>query len=251
MLRSRDIATCAAAIFVAALLSLPALAGAASGGATAPVVSSGGVASDPGAPFLRVSGGLLLNKKTTVTGRIRDSETGQIVDVQGRVGKADWIKVAAARVRKDGTFAATWQMKQSGRVALRAVARGTASIATAGSGGSSTAPTADAIVHKTSRATWFGPEDNGSQTACGVKLTSTTLGVAHRRLPCGTQVSVAFRGRQLIVPVIDRGPFRAGVDWDLTIAASERLGFTATGIGAIGVVTLRDEPLAVLAKAKR
>jgi rare lipoprotein A (peptidoglycan hydrolase) len=31
------------------------------------------------------------------------------------------------------------------------------------------------------------------------------------------------------VPVIDRGPFRRGVAWDLTAAAANKLGFRTSG----------------------
>ena len=45
---------------------------------------------------------------------------------------------------------------------------------------------------------------------------STTLGVANRTLPCGTPVAIYYDGRTIIVPVIDRGPYANGADWDLT-----------------------------------
>jgi rare lipoprotein A (peptidoglycan hydrolase) len=48
--------------------------------------------------------------------------------------------------------------------------------------------------------------------------------VAHKRLPCGTPVTFYHRGRFVTVSVIDRGPFRRGVAWDLTAAAAKRLG---------------------------
>jgi rare lipoprotein A len=60
------------------------------------------------------------------------------------------------------------------------------------------------------------------------------IGVAHRTLPCGTQVQIAYRGRTIVVPVIDRGPFANGADWDLTQAAAEELGMAGTShIGAM------------------
>ena len=37
-------------------------------------------------------------------------------------------------------------------------------------------------------ATWYGPGFWGMSTACGTMLTKTTIGVAHKRLPCGTVV---------------------------------------------------------------
>ena len=35
-------------------------------------------------------------------------------------------------------------------------------------------------------------------------------------------------GRFITVPVIDRGPFRRGVAWDLTAAAAQQLGMAST-----------------------
>jgi peptidoglycan hydrolase-like protein with peptidoglycan-binding domain len=77
-------------------------------------------------------------------------------------------------------------------------------------------------------ATWYGPGFYGRRTACGVKLAPGTLGVAHRKLPCGTPVTFYRAGHFVTVQVIDRGPFRKGVSWDLTQAAARELGVRAT-----------------------
>jgi hypothetical protein len=74
-------------------------------------------------------------------------------------------------------------------------------------------------------ATWYGPGFYGNTTACGRVLRPGTVGVAHRTLPCGTWVTLAYHGRYLVTRVIDRGPYRKGYDWDLTSGAAERLGF--------------------------
>ena len=78
------------------------------------------------------------------------------------------------------------------------------------------------------RATWYGPGLYGNRTACGKRLRRGTLGVAHKSLPCGTPVTFYRGGRFVTVPVIDRGPFRHGVAWDLTAAAAHRLGMAST-----------------------
>jgi rare lipoprotein A len=57
-----------------------------------------------------------------------------------------------------------------------------------------------------------------------VTLQPTTIGVAHRTLPCGTLVALYRGGRTLVAPVIDRGPFVAGRTWDLTLATFRALG---------------------------
>jgi rare lipoprotein A (peptidoglycan hydrolase) len=74
-------------------------------------------------------------------------------------------------------------------------------------------------------ATWYGPGLYGNQTACGQVLQPGTVGVAHRSLPCGTPVKFAYRGRQIVTRVIDRGPFSTGNAWDLTNGARKLLGF--------------------------
>jgi rare lipoprotein A (peptidoglycan hydrolase) len=71
-------------------------------------------------------------------------------------------------------------------------------------------------------------------------MTPLLLGVAHRRLPCGTQVAILYDRREIVVPVVDRGPFAAGYAWDLTQATADALGFTASG--AIGYVRVQPPP---------
>jgi hypothetical protein len=75
------------------------------------------------------------------------------------------------------------------------------------------------------RATWYGPGLYGNRTACGGRLRRGTLGVAHKTLPCGTKVTFYHHGRFVTVAVIDRGPFRRGVSWDLTAAAAQQIKF--------------------------
>ena len=58
---------------------------------------------------------------------------------------------------------------------------------------------------------------------------SSVVGVANRTLPCGTKVKLRYHGRTVTVPVIDRGPYVAGRDYDLTTATKEKLGFPGVG----------------------
>jgi rare lipoprotein A (peptidoglycan hydrolase) len=59
-------------------------------------------------------------------------------------------------------------------------------------------------------------------------------GVAHKTLPCGTRVEFYYRGRTVEVAVIDRGPYIAGRQWDLTQVTAEALG--VTGTARVGVL---------------
>ena len=92
-----------------------------------------------------------------------------------------------------------------------------------------TAPAAPRVgVRGTAIATWFGPGFYGQTTACGQTLTPVLVGVANRTLPCGTLVSVSYRRHRLTLPVIDRGPYANGADWDLTAEAARALGIEDT-----------------------
>jgi rare lipoprotein A (peptidoglycan hydrolase) len=76
---------------------------------------------------------------------------------------------------------------------------------------------------------WYGPGFYGNRTACGQRYTETIMGVAHKTLPCGTRVSFKYGGRVITVPVIDRGPYIAGRNWDLSAAACRALRHCFTG----------------------
>ena len=78
---------------------------------------------------------------------------------------------------------------------------------------------------------WYGPGFYGHRTACGYAYSRDIIGVAHKSLPCGTLVT--FRnpanGRQITVPVIDRGPYVAGRQWDMSAGLCLYLGHCYTG----------------------
>jgi rare lipoprotein A len=78
---------------------------------------------------------------------------------------------------------------------------------------------------------WYGPGFYGRRTACGLAMTKTLVGVAHRTLPCGTKV--VFRnpanGRTVVAHVVDRGPYVSGRQWDMTAGLCSALGHCYTG----------------------
>jgi rare lipoprotein A len=78
-------------------------------------------------------------------------------------------------------------------------------------------------------ASWYGPGFYGNRTACGGTLGYSTLGVAHKTMPCRTRLTLRYRGREVTVRVIDRGPYVGGREFDLTGATKARLGFGSTG----------------------
>jgi rare lipoprotein A (peptidoglycan hydrolase) len=73
---------------------------------------------------------------------------------------------------------------------------------------------------------WYGAKFYGRRTACGQTYTSEVLGVAHRSLRCGTPVTLRRGATTLTVPVVDRGPYVAGREFDLTYATRVALGCT-------------------------
>jgi hypothetical protein len=77
-------------------------------------------------------------------------------------------------------------------------------------------------------ATWYGPGLYGNRTACGKRLRRSTIGVAHRKLPCGTKVTFKYGSRYVRAKVIDRGPYANGARWDLTERTAQKLHLTTT-----------------------
>lgn len=160
-------------------------------------------------------------------------QAGREVVVERREKDGTWVRTASATTTGGGAFTAAWVTDHIGRFPLRAlpVAEAGASAAAAPAPATGETPV---TVYRPANATFFGPGLFGRQTACGQTLRTTTLGVAHRTLPCGTQVALYYKGRTITVPVIDRGPFRKDTTWDLTSATAEALAFTGTArIGAL------------------
>ena len=184
---------------------------------------SGGVEATVDRPGLDVRSGALLNRTMRIRGLATAEDAGRAVTLERQDPAGAWLPIAGTVVAQDGTFSALWRTDVVGRVALRAtVAREDAASA------SSTPLVAQTTVFRPAVASWYGPGFFGRRTACAIKLTRRTVGVAHRTLPCGTQVELYHGGRTVTVPVIDRGPFIAGRDWDLTQATAQQLGIKAT-----------------------
>ena len=71
-----------------------------------------------------------------------------------------------------------------------------------------------------------GPAAFGRHTVCGGVITQDTEGVAHPTLPCGARIFITFDHHTVLVPVIDRGPYEAGREFDLTDALARRVGLS-------------------------
>lgn len=188
----------------------------------------------------------LVGQQQRITGTLGTQTAGRSVEIQAQTSENAWTTIAVSRAAADGSFKASWRATAAGRWTIRARVAGAAATAQA-----PVTPSATATVYRGAGATWYSLP--GNRTACGVRLRRSTIGTAHRTLPCGTLVDVTWGGRSLRVPVIDRGPFVAGVHYDLTLAAARVLGFVAAGRVRIGVLpagrTAAPSPLAAVAPA--
>jgi len=238
----RAIAYAAFALLLGGLLAVPALAWAANGGGSlSPIITSGTLVQPGNVTVTATGDGITLSASESTmlrhgisfSGTTTPNAAGRTVVIErlGHQTKWLWAETATAVVNRDGTFSAVWNTNHIGRFSIRArVTQGASSSAAA------TAPVVTITVYRPSIATWYGPGLYGRHTACGVRLTPTTIGVANRTLKCGTKVALYYRGRTMIVPVIDRGPYANGADWDLTQATSKAL--RTPGVATIGAVSL-------------
>jgi hypothetical protein len=202
-----------------------------SGGAVAPTGGHVATVSD-GTFSISARADALLGRTVRFRGTLPTGDAGRTVTIERFAPKsALWVPEAAAVVGRDGRFEARWRTDHIGRFRLRARVDGDQARA------ASASPELSVTIYKPARATWYGPGFYGRKTACGQTMSHALVGVAHRTLPCGTQVAIFYGGRTLTVPVVDRGPFRNGAHWDLTYAAAQALGFAFTD--DLGAVRLR------------
>jgi rare lipoprotein A (peptidoglycan hydrolase) len=174
--------------------------------------------------------GQMLGQPLTFSGTIPSADAGDTIEIQKLTAKAAWTVVTTTTARSGGSFSAQWLPTKAEKMQVRAVPTNATVRA------SSAIPTKTISVYKSFSATWFGPGFYGNRTSCGRKLTRRLIGVAHKKLKCGTKVEVYYKGRTIVAPVIDRGPFRKGFDYDLTYAAAKKLKFKQTD--SIGALTI-------------
>lgn len=158
---------------------------------------------------------VFVHHRLRIRGHLYPHHRGRRVVVQRR-RSGRWHTIARPRVRH-GDYSTGWYPKSHGKRRLRVRFRGDRI------NGSSRVMHRVRVFEK-DPATWYGPGFYGHRTACGRRLTRHTVGVAHRHLPCGTDVSFMYHGKVITVPVIDRGPY-SRADWDLTRAAARKLRF--------------------------
>jgi hypothetical protein len=202
--------------FATTLLAVPAIVLSTALPAAAQEGGTGGATPDA-APIAPLTTGGLLGGTVRWNGAVSGPGTVRIERLDEVSGA--WNAIASATAADDGTFTASWTADSLGAATVRAVLEGT---------DPATAVVSRATVYRGARATWYGPGFYGHRLACGGRLRTTTLGVAHRKLPCGTPVEVFYNGRSITVPVVDRGPFANGASYDLTAATAQALGVKQT-----------------------
>jgi rare lipoprotein A (peptidoglycan hydrolase) len=161
-------------------------------------------------------------KRTAVRGSVAPGVSGITVSLQiKRDGR--WKPIDRDRTDARGRYALRERLDRTGSTKARVRVAGGPGVAAG-----------DRVigrlnVYRAAYASWYGPGLYGNPLACGGTLNAGTLGVAHKTLPCGTKVKLKHGKRTVRVPVVDRGPFVGGREYDLTAATAQRIGFSGVG----------------------
>ena len=165
---------------------------------------------------LRLKRHVVVGHSVKIAGRVRPAGAGRPVRIT-LPGPDE-----RTRTRAGGRLKESWKPRGAGEGKVRAFAQGDAAAA-------GRSRPRRVTVYRPASASWYGPGLYGNGMACGGTLTPSTVGVAHRSMPCGTRLTLRHAGRSVRVEVIDRGPFVGGREFDLTGATKNRLNFGSTG----------------------
>lgn len=151
----------------------------------------------------------------SVTGILRPGLAGRTVDLQ-RLGRHGWRTLSHTHTGHAGRFVLRYIPRRLLSERVRVVFAGDDSdLGTRRNVGRLSS-------YRLAGASWYG---GGGSLACGGRLTGSTMGVANKTLPCGTLVTLRYGGHSVRVPVVDRGPYVGGREFDLTEATKRALGF--------------------------
>jgi hypothetical protein len=181
--------------------------------------------SSPGAGDVRIARhrlNVVSGRRALVAGQVAGAGAGSAVALERRAG-AGWRTIDRDTTAADGGFAFRFRPNEPGSATVRVHA------------GTARERVGRLNVYRRAQVSWYGPGLYGAHLGCGGTLTPGTLGVANKTLPCGTKVTLRHRGRTVRVPVVDRGPYAGGREFDLTAATKNRLRFA--GAGSILVAT--------------
>jgi rare lipoprotein A len=166
---------------------------------------------------------VLAGKRVVVRGHLTPVGSRAVVSLQVRKPHGGWTTVDHDRVGSHGRYVLTWRAAKTGEKKLRVHFGGSRALGSAKHAAGTTR------IYRRAFVSWYGPGLYGGHLACGGTLSPGTLGVANKSLPCGTKVTLHYKGRTVRVPVVDRGPYVAGREYDLTAATKQKLGFGSTG----------------------
>jgi peptidoglycan lytic transglycosylase len=93
------------------------------------------------------------------------------------------------------------------------------------------------------RASWYGEDFQGQQTASGENYDMNGLTCAHRSLPLGSLIRVTNlrNHKTIVVRVNDRGPMPESRVVDLSYAAARFLGFSNRGTAPVRLDLLKSK----------
>lgn len=161
-------------------------------------------------------------RSARVGGRLVPAAAGRTVTLERR-GAKGWRTIDKARTSSTGRFKLSYKARNvdTAQVRIRFSGDGTARAKSRRIGRLN--------VFRPALASWYGPGLYGNKLGCGGTLNAGTIGVAHKSLPCGTQLTLRKGSRIVRAKVIDRGPYVGAREFDLTQATKQRLGFGSTG----------------------
>ncbi len=99
----------------------------------------------------------------------------------------------------------------------------------------------NAFAQQRGKATFYTRKWDGRKTASGERLYNDSLVCAHKSHNFGTLLKVVnpANGKEVIVKVIDRGPYMKGRIIDLSIRAARELGILSQGVAMVEVSVYR------------
>ncbi len=102
--------------------------------------------------------------------------------------------------------------------------------------------------YQVGKASWYGKQFHGKETASGEPYDMFQFTAAHRTLPLGTWVKVTNlrNGRWIMVRVNDRGPVPTSRIIDLSYGAAQMLGFRAQGLEKVRLDLVTESNVAAL-----
>ena len=90
------------------------------------------------------------------------------------------------------------------------------------------------------KASYYSKRATGARTSSGERLHHDSLTCAHKTYPFGTMLKVTNpnNGKEIVVRVTDRGPYRRGRIIDLSWSAAKQLGILNHGVAMVKVVVV-------------